>query len=270
MLIAGLLLVLGVLCVAPRIPVADAIAPGLPVAEWSPPAAYPPFAAILFAPAAWLPTGVLKAVLVLGSAGLFAPADPCCSAGCRACGPGRTPSWPPPSPGCGWSRCSRPRCPARSPWPCPWPVLWDLHRPRGALGKGFALGTAAGITLTPALLIPRLLLTDRIRAGLTALGTFAGTGLLGLLVVPGASAEFWSRHSPAGGRSLLLAWPHLWVRTVSLLTALLAAALRLRRRAAGAQAAAESTGEEPVGEQAAGVPRDGQPSASSSSASMIR
>lgn len=34
------------------------------------------------------------------------------------------------------------------------PVLWDLHRPRGALGKGFALGTAAGITLTPALLIP--------------------------------------------------------------------------------------------------------------------
>lgn len=127
---------------------------------------------------------------------------------------------------------------------------------------------------------PVLLLTDRIRAGLTALGAFAGTGLLGLLVVPGASAEFWSRHPPAGGRSLLLAWPHLWVRTVSLLTALLAAALRLRRRAAGAQAAAESTGEEPVGEEAggeqasgeeaAGVPRDGQPSASSSSASMIR
>ncbi|MCY0927403.1 glycosyltransferase family 87 protein [Streptomyces sp. H27-H1] len=150
------------------------------------------------------------------------------------------------------------------------PVLWDLHRPRGALGKGFALGTAAGITLTPALLIPYLLLTGRIRAGLTALGAFAGTGLLGLLVLPGASAEFWSRHPPQGGRSLLLDWPHLWVWTVPLLTALLAAALRLRRRAAGARAAAESTGEEATGEQVAGVPRDGQPSASSSSASMIR
>ncbi|WP_079070793.1 MULTISPECIES: hypothetical protein [Streptomyces] len=31
--------------------------------------------------------------------------------------------------------------------------MWDLARPGAACGKGFALGIAAGITLTPAVLV---------------------------------------------------------------------------------------------------------------------
>lgn len=54
-LVTGSLLVLGVLCIALRIPTADALVDGFSAAEWHPPAAYPPFAAILFTPAAWLP-----------------------------------------------------------------------------------------------------------------------------------------------------------------------------------------------------------------------
>lgn len=274
-LLAGLLLVLGVLCVALRIPVADALAPGLSAAEWSPPAAYPPFAAILFAPAAWLPTGVLKAVLVGGSAGLFALLIllSCRPVGLRA-RPG--PVLAATVAGLWLEPLFQTPLSGQIALALACPVLWDLHRPRGALGKGFALGTAAGITLTPALLIPYLLLTGQVRAGLTALGAFAGSGLLGLLVLPGASAEFWSRHPPAGGRSLLLDWPHLWVWTVPLLTALLAAGLRLRARlrmrlsrpAAGAGAGEPTGGKQAVAEGVP-APRD-QPSASSSSASMIR
>lgn len=249
-LAAGLLLVLGVACVAPRVPIADTLVHGFSAAEWSPPAAYPPFAAILFTPAAWLPTGVLKAVLVLGNAGLLALLIllSCRLAGLRT-RPGAVLAatvaglWLEPlfqDPLSGQINLAL-AC----------AVLWDLLRPRTALGKGFALGAAAGITLTPALLIPYLLLTGRTRAGLTALGAFAGSGLLGLLVLPRASAEFWSRHLPAGGRSLLLDWPHLWVWAVPLLTALLAAALRRRRSPRGRDA-------------------EGHSLVSSSSASMIR
>ena len=41
-------------------------------------------------------------------------------------------------------------------------VLWDLGRPEGARGKGFAVGVAAGIKLTPAIFAVYLLLTGRV------------------------------------------------------------------------------------------------------------
>ncbi|WP_158717324.1 glycosyltransferase 87 family protein [Streptomyces sp. NRRL F-4474] len=72
MLPTGSLLVPGVLRIALRVPMADDLVEGFSAAEWRPPAGYPPLAAILFAPAAWLPAGMLKAVLVLGDAGLIA------------------------------------------------------------------------------------------------------------------------------------------------------------------------------------------------------
>ncbi|MFG3000905.1 glycosyltransferase family 87 protein [Streptomyces sp. NPDC048340] len=227
-LVTGSLLALGVLYVLLRIPMADALVHGFSAAEWRPPAAYPPFAAILFTPAAWLPLGLLKAVLVLGNAGLLALLIllSCRLAGLRA-RPG--PVLAATLAGLWLEPVFQTPLSGQISLALACLVLWDLRRPTAALGKGFALGTAAGITLTPAVLIPYLLMTGRIRAGLTALGAFAGTGLLGLLVLPQASAEFWSRHLPATGRALLLDWPHLWVWSVPLLTALLARTPRRRR-----------------------------------------
>ncbi|MFI5827645.1 glycosyltransferase 87 family protein [Streptomyces sp. NPDC051578] len=231
LLITGSLLALGVLCIAPRVPAANALVHGFSAAEWRPPAAYPPFAAILFTPAAWLPAGVLKAVLVLGSAGLLALLTlwSCRLAGLRA-RPGHVLAatvaglWAEP--------LFQSPLPGQINLALACVAVWDLGRPRAALGKGFALGTAAGITLTPAVLIPYLLLTGRIRTGLTALAAFAGTGLLGLLVLPQASAEFWTRHFAAGGRALLPELPHLWVWCVPLLAFLTRAAGRRRGPAA--------------------------------------
>ncbi|KPI04731.1 Protein of unknown function DUF2029 [Actinobacteria bacterium OV450] len=229
-LVTGSLLVLGVLCVVMRIPVADGLVDGFSGAEWRPPTGYPPFAAILFTPAAWLPAAVLKAVFVLGNAALLALliVTSCRLAGLRA-RPG--PVLAATIAGLWVEPLFQSLLAGQINLALACLVLWDLGRPRAALGKGFALGTAAGITLTPALFIPYLLLTRRIRAGLTALGAFAGTVLLGLLVLPQASAEFWARHLPASGRVPLPDWPHLWVWCVPLL-ALLARVATTRRRPA--------------------------------------
>ncbi|WP_374103581.1 hypothetical protein [Streptomyces sp. ISL-86] len=64
------------------------------------------------------------------------------------------------------------------------------------------------------------------------MAAFTGTALLGLLVLPQASADFWARHLPASGRALLLDWPHLWVWCVPLLTLLTRAARRRPGKAA--------------------------------------
>ncbi|MFJ3171766.1 glycosyltransferase family 87 protein [Streptomyces roseus] len=230
-LVTGPLLALGVLCVVVRIPIADGLAAGFSAgfsaAEWRPPAAYPPFAAIMFTPAAWLPSGVLKAVFVLGNAVLLALLI---RMSCRLAG---LPVRPGPVlaatiAGLWVEPLFQSLLAGQINLALACLVLWDLRRPRAALGKGFALGTAAGISLTPALLIPYLLLTGRVRAALTALGAFAGTALLGLLVLPQASAEFWDRHLPAPGRALLAHWPHLWVWAVPLLALLARAAARRR------------------------------------------
>ncbi|MEU2430699.1 glycosyltransferase 87 family protein [Streptomyces sp. NPDC007861] len=165
---------------------------GFTVTEWQLPATYPPFAAILFVPTTWLPVTALKVVFVAGNALLLAVLV---RLSCRFAG-----------------------LPARAPyvlgatalglWLEPvfqtvvfgqinlalvCLVLWDLSRPPGALGKGFALGVAAGVKLTPAVFIVLLLVTGRVRAGVTALAALAGTVLLGAVVLPEASGEFWTR-----------------------------------------------------------------------------
>ncbi|GGZ50605.1 hypothetical protein GCM10010371_07760 [Streptomyces subrutilus] len=223
-LVTGSLLALGVLCVALRVPMADALVRGFTAAEWRPPAAYPPFAAILFTPAAWLPAGALKAVVVLGTAGLFALLVwlSCRLAGLRA---RRGPVLAATIAGLWLETLFHDPLPGLVNLALTCLVLWDLGRPGAALGKGFGLGVAAGIALTPAALVPYLLLTRRVRAGLTALAAFVGTALLGRLVLPEASDEFWTRHLPAAGRELLPGWPQLWVWVVPLL-AVLTAALR--------------------------------------------
>ncbi|WP_234350188.1 glycosyltransferase family 87 protein [Streptomyces sp. WM4235] len=227
-LVTGSLLALGVLCIALRVPMADALARGFSAAEWHPPAAYPPFAAILFTPAAWLPTGVLRAVLLLGSAGLLALLIllSCRLAGLRA-RPG--PVLAATIAGLWLEPLFQAPLPGQINLALACLAVWDLSRPPAALGRGFALGTAAGITLTPAVLIAYLLLAGRVRTGLTALAAFAGTGLLGLLVLPQASAEFWTRHLPASGLALLPDWPPLWVWCVPLLAYLARTVRRAHR-----------------------------------------
>ena len=70
-------------------------------------------------------------------------------------------------------------------------VIGDLAQPDGRRLKGTAVGIAAGIKLIPLVFIPYLLLTRRFRAAATAAGTFAGTIVLGFLVVPHDSSDWW-------------------------------------------------------------------------------
>ncbi len=204
---------LAVLCVVQHVPMADtlvyraegaAVADGsdlygFTVTEWELPATYPPFAAILFVPTTWLPLGALKAAFLVGNVALLALLVrlSCGLAGLAA----RTPLL-----------CA---ATALALWLEPvfqtvlfgqinlalaCLVLWDLTRPPGALGKGFALGVAAGIKLTPAVFIGYLLLRGRGREAAVALAGFAGTVLLGALVLPAASVEFWTRRIFETGR----------------------------------------------------------------------
>ncbi|MGW2558361.1 glycosyltransferase 87 family protein [Streptomyces sp. NPDC001514] len=165
---------------------------GFTVTEWQLPATYPPFAAILFVPTTWLPVTALKVAFVAGNALLLALLV---RLSCRFAGlPVRAPQVL--------------AATALALWLEPvfqtlvfgqinlalvCLVLWDLSRPPGSLGKGFALGVAAGVKLTPAVFIVLLLITGRVRAGLTALASLLGTVLLGALVLPEASADFWTR-----------------------------------------------------------------------------
>ena len=70
-------------------------------------------------------------------------------------------------------------------------VIGDLGQHDGRRLKGVAVGIAAGIKLVPLVFIPYLLLTRRFRAALLATGTFAATVVLGFLVVPGDSTDWW-------------------------------------------------------------------------------
>ncbi|MGI5436101.1 glycosyltransferase 87 family protein [Streptomyces shenzhenensis] len=164
---------------------------GLTVTEWRLPATYPPFAAVLFVPATWIPVPAMKAAFVAGNALLLA-ALVVLSA--RLAG-----------------RTARPPlvcvATALALWLEPvfqtvlfgqinlalvCLVLWDLTRPAGARAKGLALGVAAGIKLTPAVFVVHLLLTGRRREAATATAGFAGTLAVGAVLLPAASVDFWT------------------------------------------------------------------------------
>jgi alpha-1,2-mannosyltransferase len=72
-------------------------------------------------------------------------------------------------------------------------VLADLTGRPAGLPRGVLIGLAAGLKLTPAIFIGYLLLTGRARAAATALATFAGTIAVGWLLLPADSAAFWGR-----------------------------------------------------------------------------
>ncbi|KAA6214558.1 DUF2029 domain-containing protein [Streptomyces albofaciens JCM 4342] len=186
---------------------------GFTVTEWKLPATYPPFAALLFIPTTWLPLGALKVVSVLVNVALI-PVLLHLSYK-AAYTPGTADRG-------GTARLSAARTlpvvlagTALAIWLEPvfqtiafgqinlaltCLVLWDLARPDGARLKGFAIGVATGVKLTPAVFAVYLLITGRVRAACTALAGFAVSALLGLLVLPAASVEFWTRRMFETGR----------------------------------------------------------------------
>ncbi|MFG2553248.1 glycosyltransferase 87 family protein [Streptomyces sp. NPDC048581] len=165
---------------------------GFTVTEWQLPATYPPFAALLFVPAALIPVAVLKAAFLVGNALLVAVLI---HLSARLAG--LTLGLP--------VRCA---ATALALWLEPvfqtllfgqinlalaCLILWDLTRPSGARWKGVAIGVAAGIKLTPAIFIAYLLLRGRLREACTATAAFAGTVAVGVLTLPSASLDFWAR-----------------------------------------------------------------------------
>ncbi|MGV4929681.1 glycosyltransferase 87 family protein [Streptomyces sp. BHT-5-2] len=168
---------------------------GFTVTKWALPATYPPFAALLFVPTTWVSLTTLKITCVLVNAALLALLI---HLSCKAAGLRRA----------AYSAPLLLATTALGLWLEPvfqtvvfgqinlalaCLVLWDLGRPDGARLKGFATGLAAGIKLTPAIFAVYLLVTGRVKAAFTALAGFAVSVLLGALVLPGASVDFWTR-----------------------------------------------------------------------------
>ncbi|MEU2349751.1 glycosyltransferase 87 family protein [Modestobacter sp. NPDC049651] len=72
-------------------------------------------------------------------------------------------------------------------------VLLDLAALRaGRRWAGVGIGLAAAVKLTPALFVLHLVVTRRWRAAAVATGTAAAATLLGAVVAPHASADYWS------------------------------------------------------------------------------
>lgn len=79
-------------------------------------------------------------------------------------------------------------------------LLVDLlgHTPRRF--RGVLIGVATGIKLTPGIFIVFLLVTRRFREAAVASAATAGTLLLGWLVMPGPTVEFWTKYIFDPGR----------------------------------------------------------------------
>ncbi|NGY64601.1 DUF2029 domain-containing protein [Lentzea sp. NEAU-D13] len=70
-------------------------------------------------------------------------------------------------------------------------VAADCLLPRTPWPRGMLVGIAAAIKLTPAIFVLFFLSRKRWRPALTAVGTFAGAGLIGWLLAPDQSKQFW-------------------------------------------------------------------------------
>ena len=70
-------------------------------------------------------------------------------------------------------------------------IIWDLTQPDSRKWKGIATGFAAGVKLVPLIFIPYLLLTRKFRQAAVALASFLGTVILGFVILPGDSRDWW-------------------------------------------------------------------------------
>jgi alpha-1,2-mannosyltransferase len=72
-------------------------------------------------------------------------------------------------------------------------VSVDLLALRGRRSGGFLIGVAAGVKLTPLVFVALLFLTGRYADGARAVGAFAATLLVGVLLLPGDTLDYWTR-----------------------------------------------------------------------------
>ncbi|MCI4065410.1 glycosyltransferase 87 family protein [Micromonospora sp. R77] len=70
-------------------------------------------------------------------------------------------------------------------------VVADLALPDRSRFKGVLIGAATATKLLPGLFVVYLLLTRRFRAAVVAAGTFVGLTLLGAVIQPGGSYDYW-------------------------------------------------------------------------------
>lgn len=70
-------------------------------------------------------------------------------------------------------------------------ILTDIWRVANGRDAGLGVGVAAAIKLTPAIFIVFFLLAGKTKAAVIAAGTFLGCALIGLIVAPGASRQYW-------------------------------------------------------------------------------
>jgi alpha-1,2-mannosyltransferase len=83
-------------------------------------------------------------------------------------------------------------------------VIFDISRPDRCRAKGIATGLATAIKLTPLMFLAYLLLSRRYRAALRAAGTFLATIACSFLVIPSDAAHYWGVaffHSARIGRA---------------------------------------------------------------------
>jgi alpha-1,2-mannosyltransferase len=156
---------------------------------------YPPFAAVLMVPLAWLPAGAVAVLVLMASTAVVVLV-----------------TW--------WLVAPVARRHDRSPWfvvALAVPVVLALEPIRLTLGEGqlnmfvlalvladvvalrrgrawsgIGIGLATAVKLTPGLFVVFLVLIGRRRAAVVAAGTFLGATLLGFAVDAGASWQYWT------------------------------------------------------------------------------
>ncbi|WP_158228465.1 glycosyltransferase 87 family protein [Pseudonocardia sp. MH-G8] len=150
------------------------------------PFVYPPFAAVLFAPLALLPLGLLKLLWTAVGVALLAyvvhrcapraglPAVALIAVLATALDPVRTTLY------LGQINIVLLAL-----------VVGDLLGRPGSRWRGVGVGLAAAVKLTPLVFVGYLLVTRRWRAAATAVATFVAAGALGFLAAPADSVAFW-------------------------------------------------------------------------------
>ena len=71
-------------------------------------------------------------------------------------------------------------------------ILTDVWRVANGRNAGLGVGVAAAVKLTPAIFIVFFLLAGKVKPAVIAAATFLGCGLIGLIVAPGASEQYWA------------------------------------------------------------------------------